>query len=126
MQGRSSSFFLVADKIGGIKKKIDLWKKRINNLRYEMFQLLCKNIKTFPHVNTSKQIIQHLTQLSHKFDSYFPEDPRPGNLWTLDPFTVNSATEDVALPLKLENKLIELSKDSNLKLRYQEIDLPSF
>ena len=31
MQGRSSSLFLVADKIEGFKKKIDLWKKRVNN-----------------------------------------------------------------------------------------------
>ena len=125
MQGRSSSLFLVADKIEGFKKKIDLWKKRLNNLQYEMFPLLCENIKT-SHVNISEQIIPHLTQLSHKFDSYFPEDPRPGNLRILNPFTVNSATEDVALPLKLENELIELSKGSDFKLRYQEVDLPSF
>ena len=126
MQGRSSLLFLVADKIEGFKKKIDLWKKRLNNSQYEMFPLLCENIKTSPHVNISEQIIQHLTQLSHKFDSYFPEDPRPGNLWILNPFTVNCATEDVALPLKLENELIELSEDSGLKLRFQEVDLPSF
>ena len=52
MQGRSSSLFLVADKIEGFKKKTDLWNKRVNNLRYEMFPLLCENIKTFPHVNS--------------------------------------------------------------------------
>ena len=52
MQGRSSSLFLVADKIEGFKKKIDLWKKRFNNSQYETFLLLCKNIKTSPHVNT--------------------------------------------------------------------------
>ena len=80
MQGRSSSLFLVADKIEGLKKKIDLWEKRVNNLQYEMFPLLNENIKTSPHMDTSEQIIQHLTQLSHKFDSYFPEDPQPGNL----------------------------------------------
>ena len=91
-----------------------------------MFPHLCENIKTSPHVNTSEQIIQHLSQLSHKFDSYFSEDPRSGNLWIPDPFTVDSATDDVALPLKLENELIELSEDSNLKLRYQEVDFPSF
>ena len=124
-QGRSSSLFLVADKIEGFKKKIDLWKKRVNNLRYELFPLLCKNIKTSAHVDICEQIIQHLTQLSHKFDSYFPVDPRPENLWILDPFTVNSAT-DVALPSKRENGLIELSEDSSLKLRYQEVDLSSF
>ena len=110
----------------GLRKKIDLRKKRVKNLRYETFPLLCKNIKTSAHVDTSEPIIQHLTQLSHKFDSFFPEDPRPENLWILNPFTVNSATEDVALLLKLENELIELSEDSSLKLRYQEVDLPSF
>ena len=52
MQGRSSSLFLVADKIEGFKKKTDLWNKRVNNLRYEMFPLLCENIKTFSHVNS--------------------------------------------------------------------------
>ena len=52
MQGRSSLLFLVADKIEGFKKKTDLWKKRVNNLRYEMFPLLCENIKTFPHVDS--------------------------------------------------------------------------
>ena len=81
-----------------------------------MFPLLCKNIKTFSYVDISEQIIQHLTQLLHKFDSYFPEDPWPKNLLILDLFTVNSATEDVALLLKLQNKLIELSEDSSLKL----------
>ena len=75
MQGRSSSLFLVADKIEGFKKKTDLWKKRVNNLRHEIFPLLCENIKSSPHVNICEQIIQHLTQLSHKFNSYCPEDP---------------------------------------------------
>ena len=62
----------------------------------------------------------------HKFDSYFPQDPQPGNLWILDPFTLNSAAVDVALSLKLEDEVIKLSEDSSLKLRYQEVDLPSF
>ena len=118
--------FLVADKIEGFKKRVDLWKKRVNNLRYKLFPLLWENIKTFPHMDISEQILQHLTQLLHKFDSYFPQDPRPGNLWILDPFTLNSAAVDVALSLKLEDEVIKLSEDSSLKLRYQEVDLPSF
>ena len=61
MQGRSSSLFLVADKIEGFKKKIDLWKKRVNNLWYKMLPLLRQNIKTSPHVDISEQIIHHVT-----------------------------------------------------------------
>ena len=32
----------------------------------------------------------------------------------------------MALPVKLENELLELSEDSGVKLRYQGVDLPSF
>ena len=64
--------------------------------------------------------------MSIKFDLYFPEDPRPGNLWIQNPFSVYCATEDVAMPLQLENDIIEFSEDSGLKLHYQKVDLPSF
>ena len=110
MQGKSSSLFLVADKIKEFKKKIDHWKKRVNNLRYETFPLLCKSIKTSPYADTFEQIIEHLSQLSHKFDSYFPEDPRPENLWTLDPFIVNSATEMWLCPWNLKMNSLNFLK----------------
>ena len=121
MQGRNSSLFLVADKIEGFKKKLDLWKRKVSNKRYEMFPLLSENLEGFPHVDISKIIVQHLSHLSIKFNLYFPEDPRPGNLWILNPFSVNSTTEDVELPPKLQNDLIELSEDSGLKLQYGEV-----
>ena len=43
-----------------------------------------------------------------------------------DPFFVDSAEEDMTLPLELENKLIELSEDCTLKLQRQEVDFPAF
>ena len=64
--------------------------------------------------------------MSLKFDSYFPEDLRPGNLWILNPFFVDSAEEDITLLLELENKLMELSEDCTLKLQRQEVDFPAF
>ena len=76
-----------------------------------MFPLLNETLKS-PLVNISARIIQHRNQLSLNIDLYFPEDPRPGNLWILNPFTVDSTREDIALPLELENELIKLSKDS--------------
>ena len=54
-----------------------------------MFPLLNENFEASPHVGISEIIIQHLSQLSIKFDLYFPEDPRPGNLWIQNPFSVN-------------------------------------
>ena len=126
MQGRNSSLFLVADKIEGFKKKLDLWKRMVSNKRYEMFPLLSEKLEGSPHADISKIIVQHLSHLSNKFNSYFPEDPRPGNLWILNPFSVNYATEDVELPSQLQNDLIELSEDSGLKQKYREVDLPCF
>ena len=90
-----------------------------------MFLLLNETLKS-SLVNISTTIIQHLNQLSFKFDLYFPEDPRPGTLWILNPLTVDSAREDIALPLELENGLIELYEDSTLKLQHEEVDLPTF
>ena len=124
-QGRNSSLFLVADKIDGFKKKIGLWKRRVNSKQFDVFPLLNETLKS-SLANISATIIQHLNQLSLKFDLYFPEDPQPGNLWILNPFTVDSTREDIALPLELENELIELSEDSTLKLLHQEVDLPAF
>ena len=85
-----------------------------------MFPLLNETLKS-SLVNVSATIIQHLNQLSLRFDLCFPEDPRPGNLWILNPFTVDSAREDITLSSELENELIELSEDSTFKLQHQEV-----
>jgi len=90
-----------------------------------MIPLLNETLK-LTHVKISETIMQHLSQMSIKFDLYFPEDSQPGNLWILNPFPVDSAEEDMTLPLELENKVIELSEDSTLKLQRQELDFPAF
>ena len=115
MQGRNSSVFLVADKIEGFKKKISLWKRRVKDMS------LSENLESAPHVDISEQIIQHLAQLSQKFDYYFPEDPRPGNLGILNPFAVNSAAEDMALPVELENELTSLNMKNYILLHFGSI-----
>jgi len=58
----------------------------------------------------SEPVVEHFTQLSHKFNYYFPEDPRPGNLWILNPFAVNSASEKVALSTELEENSLSFLK----------------
>ncbi|XP_075962096.1 SCAN domain-containing protein 3-like [Anarhichas minor] len=77
-------------------------------------------------VQISESVSQHLSQLAEKFDDYFPEDPRDGHMWILDPFSVDPTEDDVALPSYLESQLLEVSTDSTLKLQWGKLDLGSF
>ena len=70
-------------------------------------------------------ITQHLTQLSRKFADYFPEDPRHGNLWILDPFS-GSCFRGHGSVHCVGNELMELSADSSLKLQLTQVDFASF
>ncbi len=126
MQGRNSTVFLVSDKIEGFKKKLILWNRRVKEGRCDMFPHLSETLEASSHVNIASVITQHLSQLSQKFADYFPEDPRHGNLWILDPFSVDPASEDMALSTVLENELMELSADSSLKLQLSQVDPASF
>ena len=62
IQGRNSSLFLVADKIEGFKKKIGLWKRRVNIKQFDMFPLLNETLKSSLAI-ISATIIQYLNQI---------------------------------------------------------------
>ena len=61
-----------------------------------------------------------------KFKRYFSEDVRIGNLWILNPFMCDIASEDVNLPTDAEDELLQLSEDSNLKLSFKGEELLDF
>ena len=54
------------------------------------------------------------------------EDVRIGNLWILNPFMFDIASEDVNLPTDTENELLQLSEDNNLKLSFKGKELLDF
>ncbi|XP_054483490.1 alpha-N-acetylgalactosaminide alpha-2,6-sialyltransferase 1-like [Anoplopoma fimbria] len=92
----------------------------------DMFPLLSDILENSPQVKTRASVSQHLSQLAETFDEYFPEDPRNGHMWILDPFSVDPTDNDVALPSHLESQLLEVSTDSTLKLQWGELELGSF
>ncbi|KAE8284595.1 Zinc finger MYM-type protein 6 [Larimichthys crocea] len=126
LQGRASNMFVVANKVQAFKRKLALWTKRAQEKRMDMFLLLSDILENSPQVNISDSVSQHLSQLAEKFDDYFPEDPREGHMWILDPFSVDPTANDVALPSHLESQLLEVSTDSTLKLQWGKLDLGSF
>ncbi|XP_077065697.1 SCAN domain-containing protein 3-like [Siphateles boraxobius] len=126
LQGRNSNIFFVADKVQAFKRKLALWIKRAQEKRMDMFPLLSDILENSPQVKISDLVSQQLSQLAVKFDDYFPEDPREGHMWSVDPFSVDPTKNDVALPSPLESQLLEVATDSTLKLQWGKLDLGYF
>uniref|UniRef100_A0A3P9LFA5 HAT C-terminal dimerisation domain-containing protein n=1 Tax=Oryzias latipes TaxID=8090 RepID=A0A3P9LFA5_ORYLA len=123
LQGRNSNIFFVADKVQAFQRKLSLWSKRAHEERLDMFPLLSDILESSPQVKISHSVSQHLSQLAEKFAEYFPEDPREGHMWVVDPFSVDPTENDVALPSHLESQLLEVSTDSTLKGQWGKLDL---
>lgn len=126
LQERNSNIFYVADKVQAFRRKLALWTKRAHEERMDMFPLLSDSLELSPQVKLSHSVSQHLSQLAEKFAEYFPEDPREGHMWLVDPFSVDLTENDVALPSHLESQLLEVSTDSTLKGQWSKLDLGSF
>ena len=126
MQGKNSNVFSHADKVDGFKKKLDLWRTRVERGVFDMFPLLCQVMDNSLATNITPVVVEHLTSLNARFGDYFPTDPRIGNLWILDPFSLDIHSEDVNLCIELENQLSDLSSDSGLKLKFRQEPLSSF
>uniref|UniRef100_A0A8C7ZPG4 Uncharacterized protein n=1 Tax=Oryzias sinensis TaxID=183150 RepID=A0A8C7ZPG4_9TELE len=126
LQGTNSNMFFVADKVQAFQRKLSLWSKRAHEERLDMFPLLSDILESSPQVKISHSFSQHLSQLAEKFAEYFPEDPREGHMWVVDPFSVDPTENDVALPSHLESQLLEVSTDSTLKGQWGKLDLGSF
>lgn len=90
-----------------------------------MFPMLSEFFETNPELDTAstmKVIADHLDSLSKAFKDYFPDDPRKGNLWIVNPFLKHDNT----LTLVEEEKLIELSNDLGLKALFGTVSVPKF
>ena len=126
MQGKQNSIFVMTDKIEAFKNRINFWKKKVSNGNFAMFHRFDEAHEKCIEFNFFEEIYNHLDLLSIKFQHYFPEDVRIGNLWILNPFMCDIASEEVNLPTDTENELLQLSEDSNLKLSFKGKELLDF
>ena len=121
MQGRMASCFTMADKIDGQKRKLEAWKNRVSRNCFDMFHNLAATITDagdgLDIASLQNVISQHLTNLTERFEFYFPaeEDPRRGTGWIRNPFT--TLKDD--LTVTLEDKLLELAADEGLKTSFE-------
>ena len=112
-----------------MKRKLEVWKKRVSKKCYDMFCNLTTFIadpcEEFDSASLQNVVSEHLKNLAERFELYFPEkdDPRNGNAWIRNPFmSINDN-----LTVAMEDKLLELAADQGLKIMFESnISLASF
>ena len=67
-------------------------------------------------VSINQQYLQSLTKYFHFYYSS-EEDPRPGNIWIIDPFVANVVESKLSINEK--ETLIDLSCNDSLKVKFQ-------
>lgn len=125
LQGRDSNILQSHDKIAAFKKKLNLWKARINNRVFDMFPVLDDYITNNSLFNVDAiicDIRQHLESLAEHFDAYFLNDNIENFDWIRSPFEVEMSD----LAGREQEELAELSCDRSLKNQFKQQSLSSF
>ena len=102
--------------------------KIINEIRHKalnfwIFETLCEEMGShYTHLLLHAEVFitqQHLQSLTEYFDFYYSseKDPRPRNMWIIDPFVAN--IEESKLSMNEKKNLIDLSCDNSLKVKFQ-------
>ena len=119
-QGQLKDVFTVQGKIDAFRKKLSLWQ---THLADGVLQMFTNFDEYMGEKDFNRQVVsiiqQHLQSLTEYFDFYYSseEDPRPGNMWTIDPSVAN--IEESKLSMNEKESLIDLSCDNSLKVKFQ-------
>nr|XP_022921070.1 zinc finger BED domain-containing protein 5-like [Onthophagus taurus] len=120
--------FAVHHKIRAFMKKLVLWKRCIEEGKYdclETFQKCIIESEIQPDINLVSAISIHLMELKNNFDVYFGEEMKKFDTmsWICYPFQDNLQT---GLSLKASEELIDLSEDTSLKTTFNRKQLTKF
>ncbi|XP_075070632.1 protein FAM200A-like isoform X2 [Mixophyes fleayi] len=126
LQGSNTHILKLSDKVSAFRKKLLLWKRKLNEDRYNdcfplLHQFVTSNDVYLTH-ELKSVFEQHLTKLSDWFEKYFPENMETF-VWIQDPFSTKAPSEFTSIE---EEKLIELSCDKSLKLKFIRMGLEEF
>ncbi|XP_066480661.1 zinc finger BED domain-containing protein 5-like [Tiliqua scincoides] len=123
-----ADIFVVHDEIQGFIKKLVLWKKSIEDYKYDCFE----TFQTFITENDVKppdgiimEISAHLNALSENLDYYFFEGMKncQQKNWIANPFQDDMMT---GISAKADEELIDLSENTLLKLNFNRRQLTQF
>lgn len=127
MQGKNFDIFDQSKKIASFKKKIIIYKKKVEVGNIDMFFVLSEFLEEDDSVNVNdiKTIISlHLNQISIALNSYFPKDIRDDFKWIENPFTVS--IEELNFNTLIETQIIDLSCDKTYEHKFKNETLVDF
>ncbi|XP_075048007.1 zinc finger BED domain-containing protein 5-like [Mixophyes fleayi] len=124
-KGSNTHILKLSEKVTAFRQKLLLWKRKLNEDGYndcfpQLHQFVKSNDAYLTH-DLKSVFKQHLTKLSDWFEKYFPENMEKF-LWIQDPFSTNAPSEFTSK----EEKLIELSCDKSLKVKFSSMGLEEF
>uniref|UniRef100_H2L9V8 DUF4371 domain-containing protein n=1 Tax=Oryzias latipes TaxID=8090 RepID=H2L9V8_ORYLA len=129
LQGKDTSILNQYDKVGGFLKKAEMWKRACDQEDFTCFPQLDvflsnEDVATAP---VKLVIVGHLANLISGFHSYFPVmDEKSVQLdWVRNPFLLSEANRS-KLPVTHQEKLMEVSSDRGLQMKFGASTLTQF
>ena len=125
MQGPQMHLLMQKDKVKAFVKKLNLWKANLQKNNLDMFPLL--NSCTRVNVEANKNLfVEHLNGLLLHFSNYFDDLDFTKDAWIQNPFIDEEDDDEFGLTIIEKEQLIELSCDTALKQRFQNVSLVQF
>lgn len=123
MQGKEANVLTSSDKLKGFLKKLQVWKRHVENKSLKMFPLTY-DIDPQGDI-TAQLVLNHLTALEDSMAQYFPNISVNKYDWVRNPYaTLSESTAD--LSLEKGEQLAEIQEDRTLRLKYNELPLIKF
>ncbi|KAH1185183.1 hypothetical protein KIL84_017932, partial [Mauremys mutica] len=118
LQGEENTIFDRHKKISAFKRKLELWKTKIETGLSVPFPLLtdATNETESELLSVMESIKNHLSSLRASLDKYFPKGNAPLNDWIIQPFVAEAVTLS-HLSNDIEEKRPELQSDRTLEIK---------
>ena len=127
LQGRELSVFQAQDKMTSLLRKLQFWSSVVGKKTFTCFTHLSELIEKFGENlpdTIASEIEDHLSSLTESVQEYFPNLRSKTNSWVQNPFKITER------PMKLTasdyESLIELTSDSVLKAKFEEVSIAFF
>ncbi|XP_055487049.1 zinc finger MYM-type protein 6-like [Leucoraja erinacea] len=129
LQGKDTSILNLYDKVGGFLKKAELWRRACAQEDFTCFPQLDDFLSSedVDRAPVKLVIVGHLTKLIQDFHSYFPDmEEKSAQLdWVRNPFLLSKANRS-KLPVTYQEKLLEVSSDRGLQMKFAMFTLTQF